>query len=441
MSSSNEFTDYPGAIENLGYWYVFPTVRGKASTGKVTLWTIMVGIYDVTKNKLVKLWDGLFNGDDVSDEEYHGVIRVDFSYENGKVRDDPYTYIRRGKNLGRSNETNPFTQAMKEAHAKYVKATEKDGETEYIRPMLARELKETPIADWPVYVQCKFNGNRVMFALNGRDVIPYSRNLKPVNVNSRVLDGIARLYMCARKAFAKISTNDLEHYGLEAIPKISKLFLDGEMYAHGRSLQTLGKLRRKSAVEDTDTKYYFFDLYMASSPKMEYQYRYRLLKLIREEYGGTDGEVCFVKTHMAKDLAAVVAYEQRFVSQGYEGAMIRIPDSPYEPSNKGRHSRHLLKLKPRFQEEYEVIGFSGGESAGKEEGAILIIVDVDGHDLVLQPALPLEERYKLFTRYTTSPRLFKEELNGKMIKVYFDEKSDDGIPLRAKTKLEIRDEE
>lgn len=435
-------SEYPGAVENLGYWYVFPTVRGKASTGKVTLWTIMVGVYDITRNKIVKIWDGLLDGtDDISDEEYQGVIRVDFSYENGKVRDEPYTYIRHGKNLGRSNATNPFTQAMKEAHARYVKATDKDGETQYIRPMLARELKETPISDWPVYVQCKFNGNRVMFAINGREIVPYSRNLKPVNVNTRVLEGIARLYSCARKAFRKISPADRANLGLEVEPKINSLFLDGEMYAHGRSLQSLGKLRRKTTLEDTETKYYFFDLFIASSPKMEYQDRYRIVKLIREEYGGSDGEVCFVKTHMAEDYAAVVAYEQRFVSQGFEGAMVRIPDSPYDPSNKGRHSRHLLKLKPRYQEEYEVVGFSGGESSGKEEGAILIIVDVNGNNLTLQPALPLEERYRLFTRYTSSPRLFKEELNGKMIKVYFDEKSDDGIPLRAKTKLEIRDEE
>lgn len=433
--------DYPGAVDNLGFWYVFPTVHGVASNKKKTLWTIMVGIHDLIKNKLVKLWDGLFKGDEVSDEEYQGVIRIDFSYEGGKVRDDPYTYIKRGKNLGRSNETNPFTQAMKEAYAKYIKATERDGETSYVRPMLATDISKVSAIEWPVYVQCKYNGNRVMFMLNGKKIIPYSRNLKHVNVSERLMRGVASVYSAAKKAFAKLSSDDMTDMELSTRPTRAELFLDGEAYDHGKLLQSMGKLRRKNAVEDDTTKYYIFDIYLSSSPDMVYQDRYKLLKRIRDEYGGNSDEIVFVKTYLAKNIDEAIGYKNKFVSAGYEGAMIRQPNTKYEQSNKGYHSKNLIKLKPRYEEEYEVIGFAGGESSGKEENALLIIVDVDGHDLTLQPALPLDVRKELFEKYTTSPQAFRKELNGKMIKVYFDEKSKDGIPLRAKTKLEVREEE
>ena len=436
-----DFTSYPGAVENLGFWYVFPTVRGVASNKKKTLWTIMVGLHDITKNKIVRLWDGLFSGEDVSDEEYYGVIRIDFSYEGGKIRDDPYVYVKRGKNLGRSNATNPFTQAMKEAHAKYVKATDRDGETEYVRPMLARDIKKAGNIEWPVYVQCKFNGNRCMFTLKGRTIVPYSRNLKPVTVAPRVIEGIARVYSATKKVLSELTDGDMNDMGLKKRPKRGDIFLDGELYAHGQSLQKLGRLRSKTSKNDDETKYYLFDIFVASQPDMIYQDRYKLIRRIRDKYGGNDDEVVFVKTYKADTIDEAIAYKERFVANGYEGAMIRIPGERYEQSNKGYHSRNLIKLKPRFEEEYEVIGFAGGDSSGKEENAILIIVDVSGKDLTLQPALPLDLRKELFDRYTSSPRLFREELNGKMIKVYFDEKSDDGIPLRAKTKLEVREEE
>lgn len=444
---TSTIADMPGAVDNLGFWYVFPTVHGKAGNGRKTLWTIMVGLHDIIKNKPTRLTPDLFKGAEVSDEDYYGIIRIDFSYEGGKVRDDPYTYVKRGKNLGRANETNPFTQALKEAHAKYIKATDRDGETDYVRPMLARDIKKVHDISWPVYVQCKYNGNRAMFMLDGKRLIPYSRNLKPVTVSDRVINGILRVYSAARKAFDKLTEDEMKdmdlinEHGRVSRPDRARLFLDGELYAHGKSLQTLGRLRSKVAVEDKATKYYLFDVYLSSFPNMVYQDRYKLIKKIRDEYGGDDDEVVFVKTYMAASLNEANAYKEKFVAQGYEGAMIRQPNTPYEQSNKGYHSKNLIKLKPRYEEEYEVIGFSGGESSGKEEGALLIIVDVGGTDLTLQPALPLDERKGLFERYTASPRAFREELNGKMIKVYFDEKSDDGIPLRAKTKLEVRDEE
>lgn len=425
-------SEYPGGIDNTGFWYVFPTVYGKTKEGRKTQWTIMVGLYDIHKNKMVKI----INDQDISDEEYYGVIRTDFSFVGGKVRDEPFTYVKKGKNLGRANETNPYTQAMKDAYSKYVSATEKDGETEFVRPMLARELKENPITDWPIYMQCKFNGNRVMFGVKNKTIYPYSRNLKPVSVEDRLMLAIKKVYKLAKQVFDGLTDAEMETYGLEKRPTIPELFLDGEMYAHGSSLQKLGKLRGKKAVADNAMKYYLFDVFISSSPDVEYQFRYMIIKKIRDIYDGDD--VVFVKTYLAKNMEEITQRYERFVAMGYEGAMIRLPNMPYDPSIKSRHSRYLLKMKPRFEEEYEVIGFAGGDSSGKEEGAILIIVDVDGHELTLQPALPLEERKALYEKYSKSARTFKEELNGKMIKVYFDEKSDDGIPLRAKTKLEIR---
>lgn len=441
-STSKNITDFkllPGTLDSTKKWYSFPTVISTARTGKETSWTIMVAVQNTETNRLVIIKDEYLNNEPM-DDNLIALTRVHSGLSEGKVKDAADTYIREGKNIGKSNETNVFCQALKEAYSKYVKQQDKSGtNSEYVRPMLATNIKDIKNPTWPMYIQCKFDGNRAMTKIAAdRTVLFYSRNLKPIKgVTQLIDDDIIKVYSAAGQYFLNNS-----------MPKNTreKLFFDGELYKHGSSLQQLGKLRKKSneGNKDADLKYYIYDVFPGYAPNMTYEDRLDLLRDIEKLYidkFGRDTNIVFVPTYLAEDLKSATNYYTEFLKGGFEGAILRVPDAVYTQSVNGYHSRVLIKMKPRHDAEFEVVGIAGGESKGKEEGALMVVcITDDGQEFTVQPALPLAKRVELFDRYTNDPKKFKQELAGKYIKVYYDDESDDKVPLRAKTKLETRED-
>jgi len=442
-STSKNITDYkqlPGTLDSTKKWYSFPTIVSKARTGKETTWTIMVAVQNSETNRLVIIKDAFINNERMDDDLF-AVVRVNSGYTSGKIKDAPDTYIREGKNIGKSNETNVFCQALREAYSKYVKQKDKSGSSnEYVRPMLASNIKDIKNISWPMYIQCKFDGNRAMTKVvpEDRTVLFYSRNLKPIKgVPQTIDDDIVKVYSAAGQYFVdhKMPKNKRE-----------KLFFDGELYKHGSKLQQLGSLRKKTNDDnvDADIKYYIYDLFVGYDPDMTYEDRLELLNEIKKVYIAKFGDatnIVFVDTFLARDLKMAKEYYKEFLDNKFEGAILRVPDAVYTQSANGYHSRVLIKMKPRFDAEFEVVGIAGGESKGKEEGALMVVCITDaGQEFTVQPALPLSERIELFNRYSKDHREFKNELEGKYIKVYYDDESEDHVPLRAKTKLERRDD-
>ena len=54
------------------------------------------------------------------------------------------------------------------------------------------------------------------------------------------------------------------------------------------------------------------------------------------------------------DISKLNGFHDEFASEGYEGIMLRNPDSKYE----FKRSKHLQKYKKFIDEEFEVIGFT-----------------------------------------------------------------------------------
>jgi len=125
----------------------WPILYGKASTGKIKTWKIWV-----EKNS-----DGT------------ATIHTDHGYEDGEIQ-RAMVKVATGKNIGRSNETTPYEQAVSEAAAKWEKKKDKKyvakradlkKVAEQPLPMLAHDFKKRGKAiEWPAYVQPKLNGIR-----------------------------------------------------------------------------------------------------------------------------------------------------------------------------------------------------------------------------------------------------------------------------------------
>lgn len=449
-SKSVVITNYrtlPGIISETKRYYMFPTLTYPNRNGAQQFWQIYVGMLAKKPNgkyKAIDIEDYFFDNTEL-EIDLIAVIKVDAGVVGGKTREAADTYVTEGKNIGKKNETNVFCQALRNALSKYNKQHDKVAPSELIHPMLAQEADSLKLLPYPVFVQRKYNGNRMLsHMLPDGSIKCYSRNLKPTSTNANIISDIILLLSAA-----------------EQEPKLAKatdLFFDGEVYEHGKSLQQLGSLRSKKGADVITTRYYTYDIYDKSRPGLTFSERLDLLtelysRVLNNEEEPYEGVIdknyiiddedhlnyCILAdTFEASNASGVRSLYHQFLNEKYEGAMIKLADAIYEPSLNAYKSKNILKLKPKFDEEYEVVGISG-EGAGKSAGALMVTCALpNGTEFDVTPALPLDTRRELFEKYSNDEEALQNELLGKKIIVTFDEKSDLKVPLRGRTKLEIR---
>lgn len=430
--------DLPGIISETKRWYIFPEIRTVTNKGQKRFWLIKVCVVDTEKPKKVKITDAMINNEKLP-AKYEAVYCTESGVIGSKITTSDPTIINEGKNIGKSNETNVFIQALSEAFSVYRERLNASDEKVLPRPMLATDynsLKKEP--DWPLYLQRKYDGDRLLSYVENKELDFYSRNMKTFElIPDSIKDGVVKLYVAARKYYKKMKRPQDEALSL---------VFDGELYAHGYSLQKHGSFRKKASklidVENTDigkdAKYMIYDVIDQLDPDILYHDRKKILDGIFA-IAGEQSKVVNVETFVVTDFDVASEYVTKFISDGYEGGILRVPNSIYKQSRNNYHCKYLLKIKPRYDAEYEIVGFSGGESKGKEAGAIMIICETDdGNEFTVRPALPFNVRVNLFDKCSDNISYFNRKLKGKLIKVYYDALSEDNIPLRATTKLEVR---
>jgi ATP-dependent DNA ligase len=262
-------------------------------------------------------------------------------------------------------------------------------------------------------------------------VLLYSRTKKAYEGKQYIKDAVAPMLRRARDAMG------------------INVYLDGEVYQHGISLQTLsGEMRQSSGKEDPNIRmtFHIFDLFVPDQPQLTYVERKRILDDLFVNMGdnsatmGTGASAITylknVETFHTTSRAEIDALYASFLEAGFEGAIVRIPDRAYEYSHKGYHSSALLKMKPCFDSEYEIIGYKGEEGKGKAEGSVMWIVKTeDGIPFDVTPMGTIESRVQLFgemREVVDGKTKFEREYLGRMLTVRYDDLSDDGVPLRAR---------
>jgi len=447
-ASSINITDFkaqmPGKVSDDKLVYEFPLITSiNNRTKKKTLWRILVGLQDAV-GTAVEIRDSYFG----SEQLPVGIcawIRVVSGIEGGKVRDVKPTIVCEGKNAGKANATNAFTQALRDAlglHNKQAKKSTSAKEEakpnggdhltyEMYPPMLAlniETLKKKP--DWDhetLFVQRKYNGVRVVSTYDGEfgsgtDVAP----AKP-----RVI-----LYSRSRHEYP-----DFDYIKSELLPIFEyywretgrKLYLDSELYKAGIDLQELSGIARRilkheSRKSEPQLELHVYDCFLPTDAELTFSERLEILEEIFAKFGNLT-YIKFVPTYRVDSHAEMEVYYKKFLSEGYEGIIIR-RDAPYQFSYNSYHSPDLLKKKPVHEEEFKIIGYTEGEK-GKAKGALMLILETpEGKKFTITPGLTMEERYKLFAEM---PQVFERDYKGKMLTVLFDEYSADKIPVRART--------
>ncbi len=374
---------------------------------------------------------------------------VETGIEGGKSTRNSPTYFTSPLNKDKANERNVFQTALVYARSQWLKRKERGGsESKSSRasstqqntmffPMLAKAYKDgEKHLQFPLYIQPKLDGVRCLVYLqkkNGglKNIVAYTRTKKPFPS----IDYIKKILYPYLNALYDEEKNQ-------------SIYFDGELYKHGKKLQDIsGDSRNESAnvsAENADrNEYHIYDCFYPKELSMPFSQRHEQLQAFYDAIDDEDAKVLKkVPTFLVKNHTEASKKYTQFIKVGYEGAILRNKLGPYlaDPQKTGAflRSKDLVKMKPKFTDEYEVVGYAEG-SKGKDKGAILWVCQTqDGDQFHVTPKdMTYAERYDLFHDAVDN---FEEKYLGRMLTVEYEDLSKDGIPLRAKA-LTFRDYE
>lgn len=278
-------------------------------------------------------------------------IKTKYGRKDGALISN-YRQIKSGKNKGKINETTIEEQTIKEADAKFEKQQKngyqqnqetKQTKEEPFFPMLALDFnKRGKDISFPCFVQPKLDGVRgCMFTENSNTKI-YSRNYNEYFVFDHIKQNVN-------------------------IPE--NLIIDGELFTFNIPFEVLTGISKRSSVdklkkEQKDQlkliKFYVFDLYDKSNTSLDFDQRYKLLEdLVNKNLLGPN--VVLVKTKEMLNKSDLSKINASFISEGYEGTMLRNKKGAYKLKNR---SKDLQKYKLFYDDEFKIIDFE--EAQGSE---------------------------------------------------------------------------
>lgn len=273
---------------------------------------------------------------------------TEFGQVNGVIQKSDKVFCQ-GKNKGRSNETSDEEQAILEANSAWNKKKDRDGfVTSYEQAESGEGVFEPPM------LAKKYDGN-------------YTEKMKFIQPK---LDGIRCNISTSENGITALSrhnmrfdtTTHIENELKEFFETHNNVHLDGELYNHELhdDFNKIVSLVRKKKLTEEDkqeieakVKYYVYDAWFDGQEDMKFSDR---SKFIKENLSNLNNIVVVptFEIHSAEDTDG---YFERFLEEGYEGAIIR-GDEPYEH----KRSKNLLKYK-RFQDdEFEILDVKVGKN-------------------------------------------------------------------------------
>lgn len=352
----------------------------------------LVTLYKKTSKGQPQEWSIFVDGD---------TFWAEYGLVGGKIQSDKPT-ICEGKNVGKKNETSPEQQARLEAESKIKKQKDK-GYSESLEtqgldftPMLSHEFGKhgSKLPEF-VAVSQKLDGTRIFITKDGA----FSRNGKPV-------------------ISAKFIQEDLKR----AFRDYPDMIVDGEIYNHKfkddfNKIVSLVKKQKNITEEEwaeisENLELHYFDFFFKDKPDLGFKDRYNSGMEILA-YSGVQKCVPVAQHYINK--SEVDEYHERFLKEGYEGIMVRDPDSPYQQ----KRSYYLQKYKNFQDAEFKILDLEEGKGnwAGK---CMKMTFKAGGGIFEAVPKGTEEYRQKLFEN--------KQDYIGKMATVKFQNLTPEGIP-------------
>ena len=389
--------------------FLLPTLYKNTSRGNVMAWNIGV-LANPMPTPPTKAYKSVPEGATASFWSWS----IENTESGGTPMVSNQTKITEGKNIGKVNETNVFTQALLEAYSLYRSKIkegyktniEEDKEDAWRKPPARFELitKHMKKLRFPAYIMPKFDGVFAESVFNPETdkVEIISRQLHPFTNVKYHLEELAPVY---------------ERY--------KDILLFGEFYEHGKKLQEISGITRDGSKTNKLT-YYIFDCIRTSNLEAPFEERHALLNKVFEKYLKDTKYVKCMETVKVKDEKEMKKVYDKYLKLDYEGAMLYLSNGLYKFYYTASRSNSVFKMKPRKSEEFKIVGFKDGR--GKNQGLVSFILETeDGHKFNAEPNMPEDMRRKLFEKFQK-----KFTWKDKMGTVTYSDLSDKGIPQQPK---------
>lgn len=258
---------------------------------------------------------------------------------DGKIVVSGWQYSE-AKNVGRSNATTVAEQVIAEVQAEYEKKKyqgkyhdtidDTSNGAKFIECMLADKYDPKKNNKFPYYSQPKLDGIRCLVSKNGMQ----SRNGKPILSAPHIREALEPFFQ-----------------------EFPDVVLDGELYNNElkndfEKIISLARKTKPTAADLEESKemiqYHVYDCIMDGGFDDRNQFIWDAID--------HENPIQLVPLAVASNEKQVNELLGKWLEEGYEGQMLRVPDSPYE----GKRSKNLIKHKEFEDDEFEIVNIIEG---------------------------------------------------------------------------------
>ena len=344
----------------------------------------MITLYKLSSNKAMMQW---------SIDSINDVIFITYGQVGGSLQTQQETV--KGGLAGRTLETqvqSRITSRVNKQLDKGYRSTQAEASIlsnhnalNLYKPMLAQRAKDSSIIDpREFWVQYKYDGHRCLITKQDGEIKAYSRQGKWITSIHHILEDLDIPEGCT---------------------------IDGELYHHGTSLQTIASWVKREQANTALLKLICYDVVI----NLPYKERHNFLSHDIEH----NENIIIAPTGKIRD--SINETFLRAHSAGYEGLILRRKEGCYEA---GKRSHNLLKIKAvdqtaGYEKEFQVVNIH----ASKDGWAILECTLPEGGTFRTSAPGTMQRKTEILNS--------SEDYIGQTVTVEFPNYTDDGKPFHA----------
>jgi len=295
--------------------------------------------------------------------------------------------------------TNKDFKTLTESELNNLVDETKTDQSGNIKPQLAKSSNDCTINIWkkPMWCSKKLDGVRCLMRFDElrNEVISISRGGENYDISTEHIRNIPEL--------------------VEVLKANPGMILDGELYHHGKSLQSISGIARLKTRDERCNllQYWIYDIADETRTFLE---RLELLEDLEDTFENIENIVICKHIELC-GWADIKNYHDKWVLEGFEGLVARKPDKKYSP---GKRPSDWIKVKEYKEDTFKIIDYSDGL---RPEDFCFILETKDGKSFEAKPIGTKEEKAEYLKDI--------DNIIGRLGEVKFFNYSEKGIPTQT----------